>query len=433
MNPRPSLARAGARRRAALAALEKEIDESVWAERRQAVRALLSRPLMTGDEPARALVRRHRDWLQLWFAHHAGWELTADADACRLVKRPARLDDATRPGRDPKTGEPLGRRGYVFLCLVLGILAREGRQLTLRNIADRLAAARADPHFEERGVPLDLDRREVRRDLVHALRVLLGWGVLARVDGSEDGYVSSDTVDVLYQIHRPVLSRLLAARRPPSLVGGDGVEDLDERLRALAVGAAGGSDEARTREIRFGLFRRLLDDPVLYLDDLAGDERAYLEKQRPFILREIERATGMTAEVRAEGIAMVDRSAEVSDYSLPEEGTDGHLTLLLATWLAEKLRRGESAPVPESEIVAETARLIREHRRHWRKDVTDPGRDRLMTRDVIERLVALGLARPAGTAEAPAVQPLPAIARFAVMEEKERAPEPPEEGDLFGG
>jgi uncharacterized protein (TIGR02678 family) len=429
--PTVSLTRAGVRRRAALAALEKDIDDAVWAERRQAVRALLARPLMVGDDPARTLVRRHRDWLQLWFSHHAGWELSADADACRLVKRPARLDDATRPGRDPKTGDPLARRGYVFLCLILGILAREGRQLTLRNIADRLAAARADPHFESHGVPLDLDRREVRRDLVHALRVLLGWGVLARVDGSEDGYIASDTVDVLYQIHRPVLSRLMAARRPPSLIADD---DFEGRLRALAPGVGeGGSDDARTRGIRFGLFRRLLDDPVLYLDDLDDDERAYLDKQRPFILREIERATGMTAEIRAEGIAMVDRSAEVSDYSLPEEGTDGHLTLLLATWLAERLRRGETRPVPESEIVAETARLIREHRRHWRKDVTDPGRDRLMTRDVIERLVALGLARPVGTAEASAVQPLPAIARFAVAEEEVAPPDPPMEGDLFGG
>jgi uncharacterized protein (TIGR02678 family) len=63
------------------------------------------------------LVQKHRDWLRPWFAHHAGWQLTLDSEAARLIKRPARLEDATRACREPNSDAPLNRRAYVILCL----------------------------------------------------------------------------------------------------------------------------------------------------------------------------------------------------------------------------------------------------------------------------------------------------------------------------
>jgi uncharacterized protein (TIGR02678 family) len=430
-SPKPGtgrlLARSTRRRRERLSELERDVDLVVWDERRRAVRALLSRPLIVGGGDARVLVHRHQEWVGLWFSHHVGWELHVDADACRLVKRPADPADDSRPCRDPAHKETaLSRRGYVFLCLVLSMLVGEGRQLTLKNIADRLAGfGRADASFAENGVPLELDRRETRRDLVHALRVLLDWGVLARIDGSEDGYVGSEETDVLYNVNRPILSRLLAARQPPSLVSAD---DHETRVREIwrGMAAAGDSDDWRMREIRHGLFRRLLDDPVLYYRDLAEAEAAYLEKQRTFILREITNATGLVAEVRAEGIAMVDLGGKLSDYSLPETGTDGHLTLLLATMLAERLRAGEDGPVTVAALEAETKRLAGENP-NWRKDARTPGSEVALTRDALVRLRALGLLRM--TSEpAPAVVPLPAIGRFGL-----RAPrvEPVETQESF--
>ncbi len=409
------LARSTRRRRERLTELERDVDPAVRDERRQALRALLARPLLAGNDPARVLVRRQQEWLGLWFSHHAGWELSIDAEACRLVKRPAHTRDGTRPCYDPSSkNTPLGRRAYVFLCLVLGILLREGRQLTLKNIAERLGGiGRADSVFTDHGVPLDLDRREVRRDLVRALRVLLDWRVLSRVDGSEDAYIVTEATDVLYNVNRAILSRLLAARQPPSLAG---AEDIETRLEMMWRGSAAAdqSEDWRIREIRFGIFRRLLDDPVLYYRHLDDDERAYLERQRTFILREIEQATGLVAEVRAEGIAMVDLTGDLTDYGLPRAGTGGHLTLLLATSLAERLRSGDPAPVPESELQAETRRHIEEHP-GWRKDVRNPGSEVVLVREVIVRLCALGLARRVDAPD-PALEPLPAIARFGLRE-----------------
>jgi hypothetical protein len=79
------------------------------------------------------------------------------------------------------------------------------------------------------------------------------------------------------------------------------------------------------------------------------------------------------------------------------------------------LRESSGASITFDALVARTQDFIVEHQRHWRKDVREPGQDRILTRTVIERLCALGLARRAGEL----LFPLPAIGRYALREEKE--------------
>ena len=233
-----------------------------------------------------------------------------------------------------------------------------------------------------------------------------------RLQGEEERFIKDADVDVLYNVHRPVLARLLAANRPPSLVK---VQGFPERLRALTEDdITANSDEVLHRRLRVRLFRQLLDDPVLYYEELTEPEREYLAGQRGSILSEIETATGLVREVRAEGIAMTDPSGSLTDYGLPEEGTDGHLTLLLATFLAGRLRESAGASVACDALVARTQDFIAGHYKHWRKDVRDPGQDRVLSRMVIERLCALGLARREGDQ----LFPLPAIARYGLREEE---------------
>lgn len=404
-----------------LAALESSISAQERDERQRAIRALLSRPILSPEgatSEAFLLVQKHRDWLRPWFAHHPGWQLMLDSEAARLVKRPARLDDATRPCRDPNSGAALSRRAYVILCLALASLVRADRQTTLVRLRDSIVSlVRAEPRFEEAGVRVELEHQESRRDMVHAIRLLLEWGVLKRVQGEEERFIKDADVDALYNVHRPVLARLLAANRPPSLVADEGFE---ERLRALAEDdMTAQSDELANRRMRVRFFRQLLDDPVLYYNELTQQEREYLDRQRGSILPEIESATGLVREVRAEGIAMVDPSGSMTDYGIPEEGTDGHLTLLLATFLAGRLRDSAGASVTCDALVAKTRDMIARHSKHWRRDVIEPGQDRALTRRVIDRLCALGLVRRDGDL----LYPLPAIGRYALREEDSRARE----------
>lgn len=389
-----------ARRPRASTALTDALEATRAAERRRAARALLARPLLRGDDPAFPAVKRQAGWLRDWFARETGWHLQVDPEAARLRKTAASLDDGTRPAS--AAGQPLRRRRYVLLCLALAALERADAQITLGRLAEAVLAGAGDPALAAAGVGLDLDTREDRSDLVAAVRVLLGLGVLRRVAGDETAYLQGPG-DALYDVERRVLAGLLVTRRGPSTVP---APELDTRLAAVTDELVGDSDEARNRSLRHRLTRRLLDDPVVYYDELSADELAYLTSQRAHITGRIEEATGLVAEVRAEGIAMVDPAGAdaLTDVRMPEEGTDGHVTLLLAEHLAA---RGGAA-VPVADLEAHVAALAREHRTHWRKDAAEPGAERALTAQAIDRLVALGLARHGR----PGVVARPALSRF---------------------
>jgi uncharacterized protein (TIGR02678 family) len=393
------------------AILRLEVADALQHERQRAVRGLLVTPLVTpdgADAPLFSLVRRHAAFLEEWFAHHAGWSLTVRPDLARLHKTPADLDDATRPARDPLSEQPFDRRRYVLLCLALAALERNERQTTLGRLAEQIAGlAAGDPALAAHGVAFSLEAADDRRALVHVLRWLLRIGALRRVQGDEERFLR-DRTDVLYGIERPVLAQLLAARRSPSLTP---AIELSARLAAIAGEPVAPVLEARNRQIKVTLGRRLLDDPVVYLSQLSDDERAYLEHQRGHLLPDLQRATGLEPEARTEGVALADLDGDATDVGLPEEGTEGHLTLLLATHLADRLRADAAFTTSVDDLVRYTRSRIREHRAHWRKEITQPGADRLFTARVLTRLAGLALVR-IGTGGV--VQPLPAIGRYAM-------------------
>jgi uncharacterized protein (TIGR02678 family) len=151
---------------------------------------------------------------------------------------------------------------------------------------------------------------------------------------------------------------------------------------------------------------------VVYYGDLTEEERGYLAGQRGLLLRRLTEGTGFTAEVRAEGIALTDPAAEASDLGMPEEGTDGHFTLLLAEHLAGAMRERPGAAVALPELHRHMTRLALQHKAHWRKGSDEPGVVRELTDTGLRRLIALGLAKRTGTS----VFPLPALARFGYTE-----------------
>jgi uncharacterized protein (TIGR02678 family) len=168
------------------------------------------------------------------------------------------------------------------------------------------------------------------------------------------------------------------------------------------------------------LTRRLLDDPVVYYDELAEDERAYLVAQRHNITGRISEATGLMPELRAEGIAMVDPDDELTDVRMPEQRTDGHVTLLVAEYLAGRAR------APRAELLAFVRQAAQAHASYWRKGVTDPGAETELLEVALEKLTALRLVEAdievirGGTGSV--IRSRPAIARFALAEPTIREP-----------
>jgi uncharacterized protein (TIGR02678 family) len=373
------------------------------AQRRIALRALLAKPLLVADTDREVLVLilRHLTELREWLNRETGWRLVADSETARLFKTATTLSDASHPARGHNK-EPFGRRRYVTLCLALSVLARADAQTTLGSLADDVLTAAAEPEVASAGFTLTLDSRAERSDLVAVVRLLLGWGVLTRIAGDEDAYLSAGT-DVLYDVRRPVLGVLLSGVRGPSTVTAG---TFSARLAELTAEPVVESDDLRNQALRRRLTRRLLEDPVVYYDELDDDERAYLLSQRHAITRRIEEASGLIPEMRAEGIAMVDPDDELTDVRMPEQRTDGHVTLLVAEYLA---RREQATLGALHACVRQEAAA---HASYWRKGVKEPGAETELLAIALEKLAALHLVQVDGQV----VRSRPAIARFALDE-----------------
>lgn len=375
-------------------------------EREHALRALLMRPLIASGDPDLELVRRHAEYLRDWFGREAGWNLQVERQCARLYKRPASLTDTSR-------GLPeFDRDRYVLLCLACAVLERAESQITLRALGERLLEAAADPDMASRGFTYTLESARERRALVGACRLLLELGVLGRVAGDEEAYVNQSG-DVLYDVHRRVLARLPSGTAGASLIAATQPDlDFDGRLATLNDEYVPDSPESRRTALRYRLARRLLDDPVLYHHDLSSEELEYLSSQRGPMAYRLAQASGLTAELRAEGLALVDAEGELSDKHLPAVGTEAHATLLVAEYLARAAR----SDTPTIHSLHELAAFLRDaadrYGRFWRKDAREPGAEIELAREAIDRLAALRLVQQVENG----VRPLPALHRYTIRE-----------------
>jgi uncharacterized protein (TIGR02678 family) len=373
----------------------------------RATRALLRRPLLRhgADPDALRFVRRHATELRGWFDQNSGWRLHVDTEVARLFKLSEPDAGGAHPAREPRSHLPFGRRRYVLLCLALSVLERADAQITLGRLAEGVIIAAGDERLAAAGVSFELSGRDERGDLVAVVRLLLELGALARVAGDEDAFVR-EAGDVLYDVQRRVLAVLISAPRGPSTIA---AEDFETRLRELTAEPEPVSEDLRTRAIRHRLTRRLLDDPVVYYDELSEAELAYLTSQRSALTKRISERTGLLAEIRAEGIAMVDPRDELTDVRMPEVGTDGHVALLITEYLAVRAD-DDGDGCPTSELHALVRRLANEHHAYWRRSTRDPGAEVGLVEHALERLAALWLIRRAGDV----IHPLPALARFGL-------------------
>jgi uncharacterized protein (TIGR02678 family) len=377
-------------------------------EFRTSVRALLMTPLMAPAHESFPAVRRHADALRDWFARETGWTLQIEREGARLFKRPADLASPMRglAGYD--------RRRYVLLSLACAILERADAQITLCLLGDRLLQLAAELALVQGGFAFTLETHRERRELVTVCRTLLELGILHRVVGDEEAFVSGggEQADALYDIQRRLLAGMLAAVRGPSTWAPEEAPgSLEERLRALVDEHVADSDDGRRTALRHHLARRLLDDPVVYLETLDPESRAYFINQRGPMAARLCDAAELVAEQRAEGLALVDEDGVLTDVAMPAEGTEAHATLLVAEDLAAACRRLPSAGFVRQQDVVDFLREARaRYGKYWRKSAREAGAEHELAATAIERLEKLQLiSRSADT-----IRPLPAIARFSV-------------------
>lgn len=342
-------------------------------------RALLTRPWQRAEaDPATfILIRRHAEMLDRWFTQRLGYRLAVGADTARLVK--SGYVPADRP-LQTRTGHPFTGRQYVALALVLAATASGPDRISLRDLVLRFRSAAADA-----SVSLDGGVGE-RRALVTALHWLIEHGVLRELDRSVAGYEVDAESDALLEIRNDRLAMLPA----PPLVGARSAADLLDRAADDGTGRA-------------ALRRRLVEDPVLYADEVAPEDWAELRRRFGEEARYCEEMFGLVVEARAEGVAAIDVDGGCGDQPFPAGGTTAHAALLL---LEALVARHCGATV--ADLDGEIGALLARYGRYWRKDaVTEP--DRLRD-DALTLLLAMKLVArdSAGT-----VRPRPAAGRFA--------------------
>jgi uncharacterized protein (TIGR02678 family) len=332
-------------------------------ERRQAVRALLERQALGAGDPDLPLVRRHREHLAAVLREQLGATLTVTADGARLVKHVALAD--ARPLRLPPRGRgerarpiderrALGARACVLVCLVAGVLERRGwTQVPLGALADEVVV-----HARALDIDVDWRARADRSALTDAIEFLTGLAVLTLRAGVSGELESDD--EAFYDVERRHLALLL----------GDPVRCAEAREPAdlEPVPGEGGDLAGRGRTRR--LVRALVEDPVLLLDDLDAEDRAYFLAQRARLESSAAEITGLEVERRHEGTALLARGRELTDRPFPARGHVKQLALLLVPELCA-LDRGDTATIATERVAAIARRLVTDHAEHWRWDPAD--------------------------------------------------------------
>jgi uncharacterized protein (TIGR02678 family) len=397
------------------------------ADRREAVRALLMRPLLTPTtaeaREALRLVRRHSTYLREWFAREAGWPLRVERDYARLFKRPSDTRDPTRGW------ESFNRRRYAIFCLACAVLARSDPQITLSALGDRILSLAKDADLLSRGFILDMADIHDRRNLASACVALGELGVLNAIDGDAESFVRSGqsedrSRDVLYDVNRGPLASILACARGPSTWPEQGApKKTMDRISAITAEFQPETDESRRDVSRHRISRRLLDDPVVYDGTVDEADMQYFINQRGAMANRLALGTGLVVELRSEGLALCDPDGNCSDVAMPADGTDAHVTLLVADHLAHA---GDDVPdrLQIEKFVAESAER---YGRYWRRSAQGEAGARDLTAVAVHRLRQLKLI----TIDGDKIEILPALVRYRLGEPDIKHRDDQEQLDAF--
>jgi uncharacterized protein (TIGR02678 family) len=80
------------------------------------------------------------------------------------------------------------------------------------------------------------------------------------------------------------------------------------------------TEDGRARRRRHRVTRALIEQPIVYRDELSPDEVDYLRSQRGRLERLLTHRVGLTLEVRAEGWVTIDEAGDLTDLRWPDDG-----------------------------------------------------------------------------------------------------------------
>jgi uncharacterized protein (TIGR02678 family) len=410
--------------------------------RARATRLLLRHPMLTAERAAAASLPfpdlvANADPLVQWFDEVTGWKLIIDdrRGFARLVKTGA-FGDRRRPATSARSHRrPFTRRRYTLLCLLMAMLEAADRQVTLHDIANAISVA---TEALDDVATFDPTQRDERAALIDSVLALAELGVLAEKDVRDDYIDQPRTANALYHVDSRRLSALLITPRAiaaascpaevfhedryapwDSVIAEDATAALPLWLRQSSVlppAQARDVDDVgrpptetqRRLRVRHRLMRRLLDDPVLYYDQLTAAERDFLTSITGWAVKRLS-DVGFEVERRAEGWLLVDPDGIATDVTFPAGETGGNVkqaALLLLDALVAKVRGAGSGTWARGEVTEMIAALLARHPKWAAAYQGDDGRT--LTREMLHLLASLHLL----TTDELTITLLPAAARY---------------------
>jgi uncharacterized protein (TIGR02678 family) len=175
------------------------------------------------------------------------------------------------------------------------------------------------------------------------------------------------------------------------------------------------SDTQRNLWLRHSIFRRLVDDPVLYLNDMTPEQRTYLASPTGRqLMRQAAEQGGFLLEERAEGVLLVDPDGIATDSRFPDDSGNAKVAaLLLLDAMAGQAVTIEQLQRRAGELLTRFPR--------WAKAYRDEAGEAGLVSDALAVLAGFGLVQVNG----PLVRPLPAAARYALLTARASGPEDP--------
>ena len=318
--------------------------DTIPADLQHAARRLAESPLIAkeSDPDTFRAIRRHHQQLTNWFNTRFGYRLVVTADTARLYKNTT--VPTHRPLQTTKTQRAFRKREYTVLALAIAAAAEARPVVSLRDLIAGIHRAGS-----EVDITVTADYAD-RRAVVTAIQWLIHIGAANQIDKEVDAYASNDAADALLRINHDRLALLPM----PTLTRSRTTEELLDR-----------SDSRRST--RTWLRALILEEPVVYRDELTQHEWSELRRRLRDDARMLQDTFDLDIEARAEGVALVDPDTELTPDRFPVPGRTEHQAALL---LLERLA-SIKGPASRDEALGIIASLAYEHRDRWAQDTQD--------------------------------------------------------------
>lgn len=299
-------------------------EETRWQEEVQrASQALLNRPWITKERDPELFqwVKNHHETLRDWFHEQAGFSLILTRHFAKLEKIPGSYQpwmkiDSFRSPRD-----------YALFTYGLWYLEGkgEGEQFLLSEMVETIRE-----HLLSFDVSLDWNMYEHRLSMARALKKLRELEVLLAVEGEEADWArEGDERNVLYE--SSPLARYVLRRFPKELMAYTSIDELiaPEQPEGLEASESYAT-QAQVRAKRQKIFRRLLQEPVVYDWQWTEEERRYVQTQRSWLLHQLSERLHLEGRRFREGLLFVWPELTGEMDLFPALSASSDLLLLLA-------------------------------------------------------------------------------------------------------